>query len=205
MYTCADCNMLSCAVGEKEKMPQNCPMRQTDMRKEILPEYKKAENHDFYIECSAIEAEGYCQWTRLRETVEFCQSMGYQKIGIAFCKGLQNEARVVAKLLRDHGFTVVSVICKTGGMSKEEAGIAEEQKLHPGEFEAMCNPIGQARLLNGQDTDFNIVIGLCVGHDSLFYQNSIAPVTTLVAKDRVLAHNPCGAIYCAQGYYKSKL
>jgi uncharacterized metal-binding protein len=25
---------------------------------------------------------------------------------------------------------------------------------------------------------------------------SDAPVTTLVAKDRVLAHNPVGAIYC---------
>ena len=30
-------------------------------------------------------------------------------------------------------------------------------------------------------------------------------VTTLVAKDRVLAHNPCGAIYCAEGYFKERL
>ena len=69
----------------------------------------------------------------------------------------------------------------------------------------MCNPIGQARLLNEQNTEFNIALGLCVGHDSLFYRESQGLVTTLVAKDRVLAHNPCGAIYCADGYFKNRL
>ena len=93
----------------------------------------------------------------------------------------------------------------TGGISKEEVGIPEEVKIHPGEFEAMCNPIAQAKLLNEQYTEFNIEIGLCVGHDSMFYKYSEAMVTTLVAKDRVLAHNPCGAIYCAEGYFKNRL
>ena len=69
----------------------------------------------------------------------------------------------------------------------------------------MCNPIGQAHFLNEQNVKFNIAIDLCVGHDSLFYNYSNAPVTTLVAKDRALAHNPCGAIYCAEGYFKNKL
>ena len=39
----------------------------------------------------------------------------------------------------------------------------------------------------------------------MFYRESQALVTTLVAKDRVLAHNPCGAIYCADGYFKNRL
>ncbi|MBR3053995.1 MAG: DUF1847 domain-containing protein, partial [Firmicutes bacterium] len=43
---------------------------------------------------------------------------------------------------------------------------------------------------------------LCVGHDSLFYKYSEALVTTLVAKDRVLAHNPCAALYQINSYYK---
>ena len=71
--------------------------------------------------------------------------------------------------------------------------------------EAMCNPILQAKLLNEQKTEFNVALGLCVGHDSLFYRYSDAMVTTLVAKDRVLAHNPVGAIYCADGYFKNRL
>ena len=100
---------------------------------------------------------------------------------------------------------VVSVICKAGGVDKTRAGIAEERKLRPGNFEPMCNPILQAELLNQQHTEFNIALGLCVGHDSLLYRYSEALVTTLVVKDRVLAHNPAGALYCADGYYEGKL
>lgn len=205
MYTCANCNILACASGEKEQMPANCPMRQEETMTGIFQEYQKDGNRDFYITSSSIEAAGYCQWPRLKETMVFCRSMGYQKIGIAFCKGLRKEARIVADLFRKSGFEVVSVICKAGGFSKETAGIPETDKIHPHMFEAMCNPIAQAALLNEQNTEFNIAIGLCVGHDSLFYRYSEAPVTTLVAKDRVLAHNPCGAIYCADGYFNEKL
>lgn len=205
MYTCAFCNVLACAGGDREKMPGNCPMRQMDMAREVLPTYAREEYRDFYRNSSEIEGEGYGQWPRLREVAEFARKMQYQKIGLAFCKGLHKEARIVADYLRKQGFEVVSVICKTGGISKEQVGIPEEKKLHPGEFEAMCNPIGQARLLNEQNTEFNIALGLCVGHDSLFYRESQALVTTLVAKDRVLAHNPCGAIYCADGYFKNRL
>lgn len=125
--------------------------------------------------------------------------MNYRKIGIAFCKGLHKEARVVAGLFRSQGFEVVSVICKTGGTSKEAAGIPEECKIHPGQFEAMCNPIGQASLLNEQKTEFNVAIGLCVGHDSLFYRYSDAPVTTLVAKDRCWRTIPAGRFTARTG------
>ncbi len=59
----------------------------------------------------------------------------------------------------------------------------------------MCNPIGQAAILNAEETELNIIIGLCIGHDILFTEHSDAPVTTLAVKDRVLAHNPLGAVY----------
>ena len=108
-------------------------------------------------------------------------------------------------LLRRAGLQVVSVICKTGGVDKGVCGIPEEHKLRPGQHESMCNPIAQARLLNEQGTQFNIALGLCVGHDSLFYKYSDALVTTLIAKDRVLAHNPAGALYCAEGYFKERV
>ena len=61
----------------------------------------------------------------------------------------------------------------------------------------MCNPILQARLLNQAYTELNVVIGLCVGHDSLFYKYSNAYTTTLVTKDRVTGHNPAAALYTA--------
>ena len=68
----------------------------------------------------------------------------------------------------------------------------------------MCNPILQAKLLNRAKTDLNVVVGLCVGHDSLFYKYSEALTTTAVTKDRVLGHNPVAALYTADSYY-SKL
>jgi len=48
----------------------------------------------------------------------------------------------------------------------------------------------------------NVLIGLCVGHDSLFFKYSRAPVTVLVAKDRVLGHNPVAALYTSNSYYR---
>ena len=50
-----------------------------------------------------------------------------------------------------------------------------------------------------------MVVGLCVGHDSLFYKYSKALCTTLITKDRVLAHNPAGALYQSRAYYKRLL
>ena len=138
MYTCANCSVLACASEDRTKMPANCPMRNQEVLVEILKAYQEPENHEFYVKCSALEAEDYCQWPRLKETVELCKRMGYHKIGLAFCKGLRKEARVVADLLRSRGFEVVSVICKTGGFPKEAAGIPKENKIHPDQFEPMC-------------------------------------------------------------------
>ncbi len=205
MYTCAQCTLHACQAGQPEKLPAGCPMRDKVHYAEWMPEYAREENHEFYVKSSELEAAGYGRWTRLRETIELCKSMGYTRVGIAFCLGLHKEARVIDGLLRQHGIQPVSAICKNGGIPKEEAGIPKEHKLAPDGFEPMCNPIAQAKLLNEQQTQFNILVGLCVGHDSLFYKYSEAPVTTLIAKDRVLAHNPAGAVYCADGYYKGKL
>lgn len=204
MYTCAHCTVHACWEAEPQKLPVNCPMRQQEQVRETMAVYEEPENQDFYVKASEIEARGYGEWVRLREIIELCKSMGYRKVGLAFCKGLRKEAKVAADILREHGLEVVSVICKVGGIDKTEAGIGEQMKLHPGEFDPMCNPILQAKLLNEQKTEFNIALGLCVGHDSLLYKYSDALVTTLVAKDRVLAHNPVGALYQADGYCKRR-
>lgn len=204
MYTCAHCTVHACWEAEPQKLPVNCPMRQQEQVRETMAVYEEPENQDFYVKASEIEARGYGEWVRLREIIELCKSMGYRKVGLAFCKGLRKEAKVAADILREHGLEVVSVICKAGGIDKTEAGIGEQMKLHPGEFDPMCNPILQAKLLNEQKTEFNIALGLCVGHDSQLYKYSDALVTTLVAKDRVLAHNPVGALYQADGYCKRR-
>jgi uncharacterized metal-binding protein len=113
------------------------------------------------------------------------------------------ESKLLQEILEANGFEVSSVCCKVGSIPKEEIGVADAEKIHPGEFEALCNPVGQAKLLEEAGTELNIVVGLCVGHDSLFFRHSTAPVTVLVAKDRVTGHNPAAAIYTSHSYYKN--
>ena len=198
MYTCANCTVLACANNEPEKMPKNCPMRNASVMEAARAGYDLPENHDFYVNCSAIEGLGYCQWPRLKETVELCKRMGYHKIGIATCVALLRESRILAKMLRANGFEVFGVGCKTGEIFKTELGI---DQAHQGPGPVACNPVLQAQLLNEAGTELNIVMGLCVGHDSLFYKHAKAVTTTLVVKDRVLVHNPVMALYTAEGYY----
>ena len=118
--------------------------------------------------------------------------MGFHKLGLAFCIGLSDEARIIEKIISQR-FEVVSVCCKVGGISKQ---LFHLEQIDNNKADVMCNPAGQAELLNLAGTELNILCGLCVGHDALFSMVSKAPVTTLIAKDRVLAHNPIGAVYC---------
>jgi len=66
----------------------------------------------------------------------------------------------------------------------------------------MCNPITQAKILNDEKTEFNIAVGLCVGHDALFFRYAEAPCTVLIAKDRVFGHNPAAGLYLSDSYYQ---
>ena len=75
------------------------------------------------------------------------------------------------------------------------------EKIFQGTDESMCNPIFQAKLMNHEKTELNILLGLCVGHDSLFFKYAQAPTTVLAVKDRVTGHNPLAAIYTASSYY----
>jgi uncharacterized metal-binding protein len=167
--------------------------------KELLKDLPEFEKRLLKV-ASEVEKEFYCKLTRVEETVEFAKRMGFRKIGIAFCIGLFEEVKVLSKIFESWGFRVFSVACKVGAIDKTELNI---EKINPQQFEASCNPVGQAKILNKVGTDMNIIVGLCVGHDMLFQMHSKVPTTTLIVKDRVLAHNPIGALY--SNYYKRKL
>ena len=204
MVSCAQCKVYACRSGNIEAAPENCPMRDGDITNTRTafadPAIKKLAR-----ESALVEAEGYGRWTRVEETMEFARRMGYKRLGIAYCVGFRQEAATLHKVLTANGFEVVSVCCKNGSIPKEELDIRDDQKVRPGSYEAICNPIGQAKVLDRQKTDFNIIFGLCVGHDSLFIMHSKAPTTCLVTKDRAMAHNPVGALYCSEGYFKKRL
>jgi uncharacterized metal-binding protein len=138
----------------------------------------------------------------VEEIVALARKLGFRKIGIATCISFVDLAKTLSAILESHGFAVASVACKNGGVPKEQLGLRDDEKIRPGTYEAMCNPISQAELLNDAGCELNIVLGLCVGHDSLFFRHSKGLATTLVAKDRVLAHNPVGALQLADTYFQ---
>ena len=207
-FSCADCYVKACRTKSKEKYPEFCPTGNLDpdILGEVLHEYEDEEKNKLTVTSACLESEFYCKLTRVEETVKFIERMGYHKIGVATCVGLLDEARTFTKILRAHGLDVYTVCCKCGAVDKTVVGIPEEKKLNGGgRHESMCNPILQARLLEEEKTEFNVLIGLCVGHDTLFLQHSAAPTTVLIVKDRVLGHNPVAALYQANtGYSRFK-
>lgn len=198
--SCVDCAVTNCNTGGKA-YPEFCLTMEMD--KEVLAEamgcYKEEVNKKATVAAAEVEFEHYCQYTRVEEIMEFAGKIGAKKLGIATCVGLIRESRTLAAIFRVHGFEVYGIGCKVGEVHKVDVGIPEKCE---GVGAHMCNPILQAKLLNKQKTDLNVVVGLCVGHDSLFYKYSDALVTTAVTKDRVLGHNPVAALYTADTYYK---
>lgn len=148
-----------------------------------------------------VEATFYMKYTRLQETAEFAKRMGYKTIGLGFCMGIQDEAKLFARYFTQQGFEVKSVCCKNCGINKDVLKLKKVSKDNP--VEPMCNPKGQAQYLNEHGAELFVSAGLCVGHDALFAKVCNGPVTTLVVKDRVLGNNPMSVVYSS--YWKGKL
>ena len=201
---CANCRAHAC--GDEpgtNRYPSFCPMAQdADALGEARAVYKDPETQKLALAAAQTEADRYPLEPRVEEVMSFARRIGAARLGIASCVGLIQEARTLQDIFEAHGFQVDSVCCKVGSIPKEEIGLSDGEKIHPGHYEALCNPIGQAKLLNEAGTELNVVVGLCVGHDSLFFQHSKAPVTVLIAKDRVTGHNPAAVLYTSHSYYR---
>jgi uncharacterized metal-binding protein len=218
---CATCNLRSCENrGKKaddsppspEKLPSFCPMKlMPDIFKEAMSEYSKAEVKEFARQASIQEFQCYerlpdglrTRLPRIEELVQFARKCGYQRLGLAHCAGLAGEAKQITEILENNGFEVVSVQCKSGAVPKENIGIKPDEKIAGAEsWETMCNPIAQAMVINRSGVEMAVMLGLCIGHDTLFLKYCRVPVTVLAVKDRVFGHNPLAALYTSDTYYK---
>lgn len=200
--SCIDCTVSNCNLQDSQ-YPEFCLT--THLDEELLSDtmklYEEKENRSSAIASAVIEHDFYCQYTRVEEIMEYARKMGMKKLGIASCAGLSHESCVLASILRHNGFEVYGTVCKVGEQKKTSVGIP---KRCDNIGENMCNPILQAKLLNAEKTELNIVVGLCVGNDSLFYKYSDALVTTVVTRDCVTGHNPITTLYGADTYFKNR-
>lgn len=208
---CAKCRSKPCrqGIGEKTILPVYCPIKNFQKTIEaVAARYRDKKIKPFYLSAALTEKEGYEEKAarsegkiiplrpRIREVAEFAKKIEAEKVGMAFCSGLSDEAGRAASILEGHGLEVCSIACSCGSLDKTEVGIPPEHKIkNPDHFEAACNPLLQAEILNMLDTSFNILVGLCIGHDMLFTRHSRSPVTTLIVKDRLSGHNPLISLY----------
>lgn len=219
---CARCAKLVChpAIRADEMpliddAPPFCPMKlYPELIDKSVSEYDRPEVREFALLASLQEFECYerteegirTKFPRIEELIQFADKCGYRKLGIAFCAGLRNEARMLTDILENKGFKVVSVCCKLGATAKERIGIKPEQKIRgPERWESMCSPIAQAEVLNAEAVDLAVMLGLCIGHDTLFIKYCRVPMTVLAVKDRVTGHNPLAALYLSSSVYYGRL
>jgi uncharacterized metal-binding protein len=204
-----ECEAYKCAHPEvKESPPRECPrnnypgvLKQTLEKNKSNPAIRRIS-----IACDEVlergqDSLGY-NWTRVRELIEYARLLGYKKIGIASCIGLIEESKILARILTGAGFQVALISCMAGGVTRSKFGFKERDSVSPS---IVCNPLMQAEVLNKEETELNVMVGLCLGHDILFIKNSKADVTPLIVKDRVTGHNPVAALYTSHTYYKQKL
>ena len=198
------------------KGPKNCPsLLHRGLAAEAMALISEPKLRNFSRNCTIQEAEAYGGREqgyehihpvkpRIQEIIEFAERMDYKRLALIFCVGLRREAAIVHEMFQNAGFSTVSVVCKVGRIAKSELGLSRDNQVDPGaEAETMCNPVMQALVANRSGADLNVLLGLCVGHDSLFIRHAEAPVTVLAVKDRLLGHNPLAAIYTYDSYYRS--
>jgi len=217
---CARCPVKVCEnrggkagdVPTLAKAPVFCPMKlMPEEYAAALSEYDKPEVREFARLASVQEFQCYERFPdglrtklpRIEELIQFARKCDYTRLGLAHCGGLAYEAGLLAEILENNGFEVVSVQCKSGAVPKERIGVRSDEKIAGSEmWETMCNPIAQAMIINKAKVDLAIMLGLCIGHDTLFIKYCNVPLTVLAVKDRVLGHNPLAALYTSETYYR---
>jgi uncharacterized metal-binding protein len=166
----------------------------------LIEKYNSLDENDKKILNSSYETvrDTKASASRVEEIKEFCKKMGYNRIGIAFCKGLRKYGEELDKIF-SKDFEVYSVCCDVCGLKRDEINVP---KMTDNPEELACNPLGEAQVLNDKNVDFVVMVGFCLGHDILFYKNIKAPITTLIVKDRKFRNKSIDAIdYTSVEYF----
>ncbi len=179
---CTKCNTKSCRKTE------SCHSQKFDADGLMLA-YHLPNNQKIIQAAATLVDNGKAgTLSRLQEVIEFSKSMNFQRIGIAYCYGMEVDAALITQIFRESGFKTFPVSCTTGGFKQSE--VNDESKIE----KVSCNPLAQAEQINNESVDFTITMGLCLGHDIIFQKQIKSYTTTLVVKDRVHNNDPIKAL-----------
>jgi len=183
---CLACSDKICLEGK------TCDLVNLKLEEQPPPKVESKRMMEAALDISCERERTLC---RLSELIYFCLEMQYERVGVAYCIDLEEPTEILVRVLRRF-FKVYPVCCKIGGIKQSNMEPSYDKKYrNKTNHEIACNPWGQVQALNNIGTDFNIMVGLCMGADCVFLQGSTAPSTVLFVKDRSLANNPIGAVY----------
>jgi len=170
------------------KQQMSCE-RESFNKEETINQYLEIRNSKIVEAASELVDNGKAgTLSRIEEIIEFSKTMNYKNIGLAYCYGMEKQAKVLQTIFSENGLVIIPISCSVGGLKQSE--INTTTCIH----KVTCNPIGQAQQLNAENIDFTIIFGICLGHNILLQRNLNMDFTTLVVKDRVFHHNPLKAL-----------
>ena len=146
----------------------------------------KLYNEEYLQIMETFESLPDMSFNRIELIRDLALGLNYKTIGLANCVMFTRETKAIQKFL-SKDFTVYSVNCKHGRLREDELLQNNNERI-------ICNPAGQAEFLTSKKCDLNISLGLCVGHDMVFNEQSQAPVTTVFTKDFTNNNNPAIAV-----------
>jgi uncharacterized metal-binding protein len=177
-------NCTTCEDKVCRKQQKSCD-QESFLRYEIIEQYQEVSHSEIVKAAAELVDSGRAgTLSRMEEIIEFAKRMNYQKLGIAYCYGMEKQAKAIETLLISEWFDVSAVSCSVGGLIQSEVNSAS--CVH----KVSCNPLGQAEQLNAEKVDLTLVVGICMGHDILLNRNLAMDFTTLVVKDRKNNHAP---------------
>lgn len=179
---CLACRAKSCRSG------LSCTLEQPEPDKMIAAYHQQEVQQIVQTAARLVDGGRAGELSRIEELIEFAGDMGYKRVGLAYCYGIEELAGDVLRLFRDAGIPAIGISCTVGALSQHAINTASTL---PG---VSCNPITQAAQMNAEGVDLAVAMGLCLGHDILFNREFTGDVTTLVVKDRVHAHHPVKGI-----------
>lgn len=190
--SCHRCKTLACLENYAQGVPKYCRARKFKaVIDESSEEYLEPDIAKVHLATARVLKRGNFEWTRVQECIEFALELGATKVGLAVCIACIREGRAMANLLEAAGLEVITVGCMVGAVKPQDTGIPDELITGIG---IACNPLAQAKIMNEEATQLNLIYGLCVGHDTLFIRHSEAPVTYVATKDSVTGDNASAAL-----------
>ena len=179
--------------GRPQDAPEDCPTRTAP---QVLAEARRiyhdpdSQAHRLYQAFGRLIHTGGAKKSRVEHIVDFCRSLGVNTMGVASCLRYLKEAHFLRQLFMEQGWGAHVAICKFGGFKTPDVAVQKDTDW------IVCNPLGQALLLNDLGCEVNVTLGLCMGHEMIFNHYSEGLVTNLVVKEKISQEHSLDTLHC---------